>query len=617
MIHAGDLFCRVMSTKASQSYREALDRIQQEPWLAGSLRVSAERRLRKALGLPDSWNLGVLPNRAAAICLIARSIVARALAEGGAQVALRDDVPRDWWGHLALFEPLGLILKSSPGAGQLSKRCSSWVQGWVNPETGRMNAPEPSGRDAQQCAVIFDLGVGIANIPVTADLWLRDWSCCGWVVCSMEPLLGKLAPTIICSQWEDLGPYEDTDAAAMLAAAIALEEASVALDGLGFESARRRAGWEERLRQIGGIVADEAAERLPGMSAVMLPGRSGAYLDGFLRHRGIWPQEIANKMSRRLGGQTLMESKSSNQSSYELKRVRDRSTLRVAASEGCWAEMQSLQDDFFSALKRSEKLSEGLSCWPIVVAAEDENRFQPRVMQRAYRPLYAGQLKPEYAVGGLRLVAADCRAFGLEGRLGLLVDEEDGVIVDAAYQAFGPPTWIALAEILCEQLIRKPYVEADRIGARAIEEALTDGSWELAAAGRRWLNLWLEAIEGCLGQCSDIECLTAAPVTPMSLEGLEPGEPYPGWEQMDEAQRRAVIEAVLDADVRPYIAMDAGGISIQRLDGMVLRVAYSGSCTSCPSSIGSTLHAIQQTLRSKVHPELMVIPEFEPAVENS
>lgn len=64
--------------------------------------------------------------------------------------------------------------------------------------------------------------------------------------------------------------------------------------------------------------------------------------------------------------------------------------------------------------------------------------------------------------------------------------------------------------------------------------------------------------------------------------------------------------------MRPYIALDAGGIEVINLieDKQVI-IAYQGSCTSCYSSIGTTLSYIQQTLRAKVHPDLVVIPDMD------
>lgn len=77
-------------------------------------------------------------------------------------------------------------------------------------------------------------------------------------------------------------------------------------------------------------------------------------------------------------------------------------------------------------------------------------------------------------------------------------------------------------------------------------------------------------------------------------------------------EKIAVIEHVLDEDVRPYIALDAGGVEVLNLlnDHEVI-ITYQGTCTSCYSSVGTTLSYIQETLRRKVHPDLSVIPDVD------
>ncbi len=83
---------------------------------------------------------------------------------------------------------------------------------------------------------------------------------------------------------------------------------------------------------------------------------------------------------------------------------------------------------------------------------------------------------------------------------------------------------------------------------------------------------------------------------------------------MPHAQKLAVIEQVMDEHIRPYIALDAGGIDIVGLsEHRELTVTYKGSCTSCYSSVGATLSAIQGILRAKVHPEIVVTPDFDEA----
>ena len=64
--------------------------------------------------------------------------------------------------------------------------------------------------------------------------------------------------------------------------------------------------------------------------------------------------------------------------------------------------------------------------------------------------------------------------------------------------------------------------------------------------------------------------------------------------------------------MRPYIALDAGGVEVLNLvDDHQVLIAYQGSCTSCYSAVGTTLSYIQQVLRNKVHPSLVVVPDID------
>jgi NifU-like protein len=76
-------------------------------------------------------------------------------------------------------------------------------------------------------------------------------------------------------------------------------------------------------------------------------------------------------------------------------------------------------------------------------------------------------------------------------------------------------------------------------------------------------------------------------------------------------QQMTVLEQIIASDIRPYVELDAGGVQV--LEVVAHReviIAYQGSCTTCHSATGATLNAIQQILRTKVHPELVVIPDM-------
>jgi len=196
-----------------------------------------------------------------------------------------------------------------------------------------------------------------------------------------------------------------------------------------------------------------------------------------------------------------------------------------------------------------------------------------------------------------------------------LVDKDDGIIVDSRFQIFGQSALIAAAEAACELLVGKNYDQARRVSSELIDRQLRDRA-EVPAFPRETfphLNLVLGAIESAAEQCTFIPFASSYAAPPVSLAIAGGGaERYPGWFDLPLKQKIAVIEEILDRDVRPYIALDAGGVNVLNLLGdKEVIISYTGACTSCYSSIGTTLSYIQQTLRNKIDPSLVVIPDID------
>lgn len=198
-------------------------------------------------------------------------------------------------------------------------------------------------------------------------------------------------------------------------------------------------------------------------------------------------------------------------------------------------------------------------------------------------------------------------------RLYLLIDKDDGIIVDARFQVYGQSALIGAAEAACELLVGKNYDQAKRINADLIDRQVRDKPDEPAFPREAYphLNLVLGAIEIAAEKCGHIpfaSTYTAPPAQMKNIDVVEGG--YPGWNDLPLKKKIAVIEEVLDNDVRPYIELDAGGVHVINLlhDNEVI-ITYSGACTSCYSSVGTTLSYIQQILRSKISPTLVVTPE--------
>lgn len=244
--------------------------------------------------------------------------------------------------------------------------------------------------------------------------------------------------------------------------------------------------------------------------------------------------------------------------------------------------------------------------------------YSKKLIAKIDSPKAAGIFsKDEADTRNLRLVIKDAGSVA-EGnyiQLYWLVDKDDGAIVDVRFQVYGQSVLMGAAQGAAELLIGKNYDQAKRITADLIDKQLRDKENDPAfpKESHPHLELVMAAISKASAACTDLPLpeLYVAPPVPRDIEVLEGG--YPGWKELALKKKLVVIEEVLDRDIRPYIALDAGGIEVINLEenGKVT-IVYQGSCTSCYSSIGTTLSFIQQMLRAKVHPEIVVIPDIDP-----
>lgn len=197
-----------------------------------------------------------------------------------------------------------------------------------------------------------------------------------------------------------------------------------------------------------------------------------------------------------------------------------------------------------------------------------------------------------------------------------LVDLEDGVILDARFQVFGQSALIGAADTACELLVGKNYDQASRFSSDLIDMQLRDRSEDPAFPRETipHLSLVVSAILEAAENCAGIPLAAGYTSSPMpgGTAASFQGGGYAGWDDLPHDRKLAVVEEVLDREIRPYIALDAGGVDVVELTPQrELIVAYKGSCTSCYSSVGSTLAYIQQMLRAKVHADIVVIPNYD------
>ncbi len=68
------------------------------------------------------------------------------------------------------------------------------------------------------------------------------------------------------------------------------------------------------------------------------------------------------------------------------------------------------------------------------------------------------------------------------------------------------------------------------------------------------------------------------------------------------------VEEIMDTFIRPALAGDGGGVELLSIEGKVITIRYQGACGSCPTSTASTLSAIENLLKEKVDPEVVLQP---------
>ncbi|HBG61850.1 MAG: hypothetical protein A2306_12095 [Omnitrophica WOR_2 bacterium RIFOXYB2_FULL_38_16] len=66
------------------------------------------------------------------------------------------------------------------------------------------------------------------------------------------------------------------------------------------------------------------------------------------------------------------------------------------------------------------------------------------------------------------------------------------------------------------------------------------------------------------------------------------------------------IKAIIDETIRPALKRDGGDLQVVSYKDNVLSIKYQGACGGCPHAAMGTLRFIEQTLKEKVNPDIVV-----------
>ena len=77
--------------------------------------------------------------------------------------------------------------------------------------------------------------------------------------------------------------------------------------------------------------------------------------------------------------------------------------------------------------------------------------------------------------------------------------------------------------------------------------------------------------------------------------------------KMTNLQKIKLIEEVFEKEIRPQLALDGGSIELVDVDGDTVTIAFQGMCQGCASAAITRQNFVQEILRKKVDPDLVVV----------
>jgi len=286
--------------------------------------------------------------------------------------------------------------------------------------------------------------------------------------------------------------------------------------------------------------------------------------------------------------------------------------------------------------------------------------YPEKVRDHFLNPRNAGELPRATVVGEAgSLASGDALRLQLE-----IVNDR---IEDARFQSFGKPASVAAASALTEMLIGRQIDEASRITAPEIAQALDLPAQYMSAArsamealenayarhrsldtssddaqGERVICRCFDVSQGRIARAiSDHALNSVAEVTAHTRAGGGCGSCHVDIENMlararaeraraaedqrvkqareaaraqvaststgiSDLQRAALIQEVLDREVRPGLAMDGGDMELVGVEGTLVKVKLNGHCVSCSSSTATMRFFVEDKLRELVDPAIEV-----------
>lgn len=271
--------------------------------------------------------------------------------------------------------------------------------------------------------------------------------------------------------------------------------------------------------------------------------------------------------------------------------------------------------------------------------------YTEKVKDFFLHPKNAGEIENPDAVGEVGSILC-----GDALKLTLRIDKETGRIIDAKFQTFGCASAIASSSVLTELIKGKTLEEAMNItnqdiaenlgglpkekmhcsvmGREALEAAIADYRGEKQQVGeeekiickcfdvseekirRVAIENHLTTVEGVTnftkagGGCG--ACIPAIEAILKEVWSIKPpGEAPLKTKKMTNLRKIALIQDVIEKEIRPRLQADGGDIELIDIDGSRVLVSLRAMCVSCHMG-NVTSEGIQKKLRELVSEDIVV-----------
>ncbi len=270
--------------------------------------------------------------------------------------------------------------------------------------------------------------------------------------------------------------------------------------------------------------------------------------------------------------------------------------------------------------------------------------YTDKVRDLFLHPKNVGEVESPDAVGEVgSIVCGDAL------RLTLKIDKETGKIVDAKFQTFGCASAIASSSALTELLKGKTLEEAEKITNQDIADflgGLPKEKMHCSVMGQEALATAIASYKGepkpaetqerVVCKCFDVteekirrvaienHLTTVEEITDYTKAGGGCGTCIPDIEailkdiwalkeipkpkehkKLTNLQKIALIQDVLEREVRPKLQADGGDLELLDVEGNKVIIALRAMCVSCPMG-GVTVQSIEQKLRELVSEDIVV-----------